>query len=1197
MAHFDLNNTPLEKGTTLIEASAGTGKTYTIAAIFLRLLIEERLNVREILVVTYTEAATEELRGRIRNALVAAQCAFAGGTCAAPHVAELVRRHAARSVGIARDLELALADFDEAPIFTIHGFSQRMLRDRAFESGELFDVELLTDQSPLLREIAEDFWRKQLYTASPMLVNFALKNHLGPDRLLPLVKTAISHPGLELLPPEDVGNRSLNELAMNLAHAFTSARDIWLRDGEEIRRNFGDAIEWAKVPYSKSERMAVHFAGLDNSFSAEPVPASFGALAMFTNEALVGHTLQRRAGETPTHAFFGQCDEVVKAEGAWLVGLKIRFFQSVRDELRRRKAEAKAQSFDDLLSRLHEALLGEGGDALAAAIRSKFKAALIDEFQDTDPVQYGSFERIFRGGANWLFLIGDPKQAIYGFRGADIFTYRTAARSVAEPCTLGTNWRSEKPLVAAVNAVFSRSPKPFVFDWIPFEPAVASVLADNHPLIKGGLREPPLRIWFWPRDDQSKQANVGVARPALACSVATEIVRLLNGDAQIGGRKLLPGQIAVLVLTHRQADMVQRALAARNVPSVQHGTGNVFESHEAAELERVLAAIAQPARTGLLRGALATDILGMDAAHLDALGADGDAWQARLTRFLEYRADWLDRGFIAMFVRLLHDEDARTRLLSFPDGERRLTNVLHLAELLHQAAVERRLGPGALLKWLGEQRQDEDAAPDAHQLRLERDEDAVKLVTVHTSKGLEYDVVFCPFSWRHSELKQHTSQQEQVLFHDGSEPPRLMRDLGSRDIEAHRPLALAERLAENVRLLYVALTRARHRCYLAWGCFRQAETSAPAWLLHPPAEVGMDPVGAMQARFKEVTDTELLADLQVVAASAEAAAGVPVIGVEAVPEADDEEFPPPAGTAAALDCRAFTGRIRGDWRIASFSLFTANAPEELPDHDSITVPAQEEEADAAGIFAFPRGTQAGSCLHKIFEELDVTQHGDAALDGLVYEQLAAHGFDAALFTPCVCAAVRRTLAVPLGERGDGFTLSQVTRDRRLTELEFGFPLRTLSSSALADCFERHGDAGVLGRFPERVRSLPFAAVRGHLKGYVDLVFESCGRYFIADWKSNHLGNHAEDYSADKLRGVMAGHHYFLQYHLYAVALHRYLALRLAGYDYERHFGGVAYLFVRGVDPARPEVGVFRDRPSLGLIEALDGLLVEAEESA
>ncbi len=1194
---FDLNATELSPGTCLIEASAGTGKTYTIAGLVVRLLLELDIPIEKILVVTFTEAATEELRSRIRQEIVNAREAFRTGESKSDFLRALCSGLKERAAEMIARLDLALGSFDQASIFTIHGFCQRMLKDRAFESGALFDTELVPDQSDIWRELAEDFWRREFYEASPVVVNSVLSAGLKPAEFLPLLKSWLSHPSLKVV--TSLGSRSHKLLAKELEETFTELGDVWKADHVGIRALFGSSQTWCLKEYKDDDRMALRFAALESCFDGSGgSPASFKVLNEFTPEALASEV--RKNASAPQHRFFDLCAELQQRTEDFLVGLQLAFLTFAQDELPRRKEHQKVQSFDDLITRLGRALDGAGKATLIAAIRGKFSAALIDEFQDTDPTQYEIFRRVFDTEQHRLFLIGDPKQAIYGFRGADVFAYIEAERETKRQHTLGKNFRSEAALVTAVNTVFGSAENPFVIDGIDFHPVAASDRAEKEPLRVGGRREPPLQIWFHPRDGEREIAK-GAANDAIPRAVAAEIARLLNGDTKIGERKLRPEDIAVLVVTNRQALWIQEALRELKIPSVQQTQASVFESEEAGEIARVLASIAQPGKEGLLKAALATHVFGFNAHELETLGLDESAWQLRMQSFHDYCARWNDDGFVRMFRHLMQREQVRSRLLKLPDGERRLTNVLHLSEVLHQAATEQRLSVEGLLKWLRERIQnatngtDSGQTSEEDQLRLERDENAVKLVTIHRSKGLEYPIVFCPFSWNDSELKRRPNDEERVYFHDAANDFVYSRDLGPVIAEEHRAQASKERLAEIVRLLYVALTRARNRCYFVWGAFKQAGSSAPAWLLHQPKDLAGKFEPGWAAHLATLDDTALLSDLEKLTTKAHVAGGIDAIAVSDFPVEPGERFRPLALVASPPEAREFTGVVEHDWRITSFSSLTSGKRDELPDHDSVVEATPIVEAPASGMFEFPRGAKAGTCLHEIFEEIDFTAAATLAARELVEGRLRAHGFDVAKFSPIILETLRRTVTTPLVTGRKPFTLAEVSAEERLNEAEFYFPLKKISSAQLAEVFKTHGRSEIAERIPEEVDRLTFAPMRGFMKGFIDLLCRHDGRYHLLDWKTNWLGNRVEEYHAQAVQDEMLSQHYFLQYHLYVVAMNEYLRLRVRGYDYDRDFGGVYYLFLRGMDPARPRLGVFHDRPTRGLVDALSELLIDRRE--
>jgi exodeoxyribonuclease V beta subunit len=1145
---FVIADTALAPGVTLIEASAGTGKTYTIAGLYLRLVVEEGLTVGEILVTTYTVPATAELRERIRTRLREALDAWTHGTSKHQLIQDLLAHGRIAADLACKRLAAALRAFDEAAIHTIHGFCERVLRERAFESRLLFDAELLTDQSALLREVAEDYWRTHIAIAAPATVATAMQHGLSPAAFVRLLQNTTAHPQLRILP----GNADRSRLAAALDALSTRFRQQWPAWRENVRAHFLPTGAWAKGECRKPDVMDPRLALVDLCAADPAAPViAYEALAFFTAEKIQEDT---RAGQvTPAHPFFDLCSEIAARRREFAVAVEAEFLAWARAELPARRLQRNVHSFDDLLTRLHAALHRPGGERLAALIRSRYRAALIDEFQDTDPIQEEIFRTIFGGGEPWLYLIGDPKQAIYGFRGADVFSYLRAAQGAARQFRLGTNQRSSRALIAAVNAIFTKSMRPFVVPEIGFEPVAAAGRADAKPLLFAGKARAPFHFWLPESDEPLVATRTARELPARA---AAAIARLLASEATLEGRPLAPPDFAVLTMKNREARAIRAALGAAGIPSVLLSDASVFQSPEAAEMQTLLAALAEPARHGLLRAALATSLLALTAAEIDALSAGEQAWEAWLLRGQRWHELWRSAGFMRMFRAVLREGGVRPRLLAQSDGERALTNFLHLAELLHQAAAESRLAPTALAQWLAERRRDRAKPSEDHELRLERDEDAVRIVTVHKSKGLEYNIVLCPFAWGQAQLQK----TERPCFHDAT-GLTLDLDAAGDSIAAAR----AEKLQEQTRLLYVAMTRARHECHFVWGRFKGNEVSAANWLLHPPT--GDPPLTALSAHAATLTPQIVREEI-----AALASAHPDAIAIEPFPDPDAPPDRTTSQSTTPLRARAFRGAIDRRWRISSFTSLTEHRDSEQPDYDRAPGETADLGVAPTGIHAFPAGKTPGVCLHAIFEHLDFT--APETIDRVVAHQLNAHGFDDAEWRDPVADCVRRTLRAPLTPH---LKLAQVPLTSRLAELEFHFPVAQLDPATLSALI---GEAGG-GR-------LSFDARRGLLKGFIDLVFEHEGRFFIVDWKSNRLGSDASAYGPPALHAAMARQHYGLQYHLYTVALHRYLRLRLgADYDYARHFGGVFYLFLRGIDPADADRGIFRDRPSRERIAALE----------
>lgn len=1124
MTDFSLLETEMGSGRLLIEASAGTGKTFTIAALVLRLLLERPgLTIDQILVTTFTELATAELRGRIRDRLRDALLAFQSGKSEDDLLRQVLEKHRDQRAATAR-LQDALAHFDEAPIYTIHGFCQRVLAEQAFETGTLFDAELVTDERDLLREVTWDFWRRNFYSDDSLGVLLALQGKLTPKRLLKDLEELTKNPTLTILPAE---LRSSAEAAAKVEEALGEVRDAWPRCADGIRAFF-DKPAWAKREYKQASLLARVREDLERVAAGENASARhFESIELLAEEVITAKGL-RKGSVLPRNPIFGVCQKFVDSSADFCAALRAEFYAWAPAELRRRKQARNVLAFEDLLTRLDDALQSDGGADLAKSIREQYRVALVDEFQDTDPVQYSIFERVYEGSDATVAFIGDPKQAIYSFRGADVFTYLHAARDTKRQFTLRTNWRSESGLVRAVNAVFDR-PDSFQLDEIRFPVAEPGPRADEAPLrfekVEG---EKPFHIW------------ISSGKEKMPDCVATDIVRLLESGGTIERKKLEPGHFAVLTSTNAQAAEMQVALRARRVPSVLYSSANVFTSHEAHEMRDLLAAAAEPGNEKLVRAALCTDALGLSGNQIDVLTRNDAAWEKELLRFQEYHQVWREHGFIRMLRQLALEHGVRRRLLAWRDGERRLTNFLHLSELLHAACVEHRLGMTGVLKWLAQEMQAGNTAPrEDCELRLESDEKAVRIITVHKSKGLEFDVVFCPYVGSNAILRP--------TFHDSEENYRLTLDLVGN--EEHKPIREKEALAEALRLFYVAVTRARHRCTMVWPARASPEKCAPAFLL------GNGPQPAIQS-----------AD----------------IAIEETPAPNENDFQPESAATPRLEARKFEGEIDRSWGIASFTrLISGRETDALDEGPFIEVaPGGEETAAAAaeGIHAFPKGMRAGTCLHEILELVDFANLASAP--EIVERKL--RGYSIAEFDEVIGKNLRTLAALPLKSAAGRFSLADVPNESRIAELEFSFPIDDLTTAKLARVLQQ----------PEialRLERLQFQAVNGFMNGFIDLTFEQGGRFYFLDWKSNWLGPDARAYHPAAIAAEMERNFYTLQLSLYSVALHRYLRVRKPDYDFERHFGGAFYVFLRGIDPAEPDNGVYFQRLSRALVEKLSGI--------
>jgi len=901
MKIFHPTQTPLS-GTNLIEASAGTGKTYMMTWLFLRLVLEAYIPADQILVVTFTKAATEELKERIRRKLLQAKSAFLKGSCDDILIDALVKKHHNPDLAV-HIIQDTLIDFDHVPIFTIHGFCQRILHENAFETLSLFDTELVANPFNLTLEVVDDFWRQNVYHMPPELISYTLNQISAPEYFLNLMAKKTT-PGIKIIPRlKEPSIESLDEYRA----AFERLKKAWPGSRSEVTSGNGGLKDAALsgtvygslkplTGQSNVSRRDLIILSLTETMDRFVDSKSIGYplfknFEKFTATKLFASTKKNKI--TPLHAFFNTCDELYMKSAAletemerYHLYLKTQFFTFLESNLAAKKNAGNVQFFDDLLLKVARALQGRGSDALEAAIRQKYRAVLVDEFQDTDALQYDIFTKLFTSKQSILFMIGDPKQAIYGFRGADIFSYMKAARHANSTYTLLENWRSTPGLISAVNTVFSNTHTPFVFEQIRFDKGMPGKKTEPVQKQNGAS----LTLWYLGTEKNKpghKPVSKSDAESLIAGAVAGEISRLIapdhNQQHDSVSHRIQPGDIAVLVRTNRQAQIIQKDLSSKRIPSVLYHTGNIFHTHEAMEMERILFSISESGNERRFRTALVTDAIGVFGKELDLEAPEPGWWERRLANFREYYRIWNRHGFIRMFRQFMTTENVRERLLSFPDGERRLTNLLHLTEILHHASLEKKTGMKGLLKWLSEQRSARVPESESHLLRLEKDDEAVKIITMHKSKGLEYRIVFCPFAWSGSFIKDN-----EIVFHNASQNRELTLDLGSNQKHRHVAYAQNERLAENLRLLYVALTRATEHCYLIWGRINTSETSALAYLFHFHLNAKddlnkVDLVQSLNKRFLNKSDKDVWDDLRHLSKESQGA-------IEIVPMPMDSDF-------------------------------------------------------------------------------------------------------------------------------------------------------------------------------------------------------------------------------------------------------------------------------------------------------------------
>ncbi|NNH69449.1 UvrD-helicase domain-containing protein [Nocardia uniformis] len=1084
----------------VLEASAGTGKTYAIVGLAVRYVAEAGIDISQLLLVTFSRAATQELKERTRNRFLEVAAGLADPVAARESADDLVRllaRADAGEVAARRErLLAALSDFDAGSIATTHSFCQRML-DELGLAGE-------------------------------------------------------RDPGARLV-------ESIEDLVSTVSDDLYVSR--YARDG---------------APFSPSE----------------------------AHELAVSAVGDRQAILVPQAEF----DEDPAAE-------RVAFANAVREEVARRKQLSGVRDFDDLLVLLHRVLAdSEHGEQACRRIRDRFRVALVDEFQDTDPLQWDILRRAFHGHAT-LVLVGDPKQAIYAFRGAEVLSYLTAVEVADSRKELTVNWRSDAGLLRALAHVQSGAALGHTEIAVnPVEPTrpwtrltgPAEVIA-------------PVRLRCLPRTgagplNKSGFPAVGKQRERVATDVAADIVRLLESKTTIttaqGERALDAGDIAVLVRTHTQLNLVRAALEKAGVPSVLTGGASVFGTEAALDWLWVLRALEQPHRGDRVRLAAGTALFGISAAEIDSGGAD---LVGQLGAQLRDGARLFTRaGFAAVFEKLSAEKGLAPRLLALDGGERRLTDLRHIAQLLDEASLRESLGLTALTRWLGDRIRDPaSGAVAGRSRRLDRDARSVQIATVHASKGLEFPVVYLPFAWDSMMLPKNAA----LLFHDLRD--RRVLDVGGPDAPGHAARKLradAEAAGEELRLLYVALTRAGAQVVAWWAPAYNTATGPLHRMLfgrEPGGSEVADKVGVPADRIalQRITDWA-------------ATANDGVIAVETADRVHAAKLRGAGGTdpVGALAAARFDRVLDHDWRRTSYSALTAGAHDHAPvvepdgrgvadEPETPTVLVEDEAAlaDAAPSLmnTLPYGAEFGTLVHEVLEYVD-TDAPDLAAE---IRDRCAHAVAEQMFDADPEVLAGSLLAVMHTPIGFGCLADISTRDR-LSELDFELPLTGGDTPAfervtvphIAALLRRHllpGDP--LFAYADQVADLDPTPLRGYLTGSIDAVLRIPGpRFVIVDYKTNRLGTGdltVAHYTHERMAAEMMRSHYPLQAILYAVALHRYLRWRMPDYDPTRHLGGVRYLFVRGmIGPDTPDgAGVFDWEPPAELVVELSRLLAGESE--
>ncbi len=1187
---FDLEASPR----VLVEASAGTGKTYTIVGFYVRMLLEKDLHVDQILAVTFTKKATAELRERILERLRDSLYVLENGAHHAgsdPFLNQLYEEVKDRLAAIAK-LRQTIHDFDDSQVFTIHGFCQKVLQEEALIAGTPFEMNV-SPTDHVTNQAAEDFWRVFMHensnsAAGRYLISKLLSMATSPEELIsrngigPLLSKRYAVSEGEIMEDPKAWLRQVLDLKSEMA-------GLWKRDKDELIEILENCDVKSYSRHLGSRRKKLELFLQDDIFAYDK-PDS---LKYFSSDYLCDDSNLRKNGRpVPEHRLFDLCTAYgelvsgIKKVETTLLDHAYREIRNRRDSLSR---QSETKSYDDLLIIIRDALSdSSGGSELAEKLRGRYPVALVDEFQDTDPVQYEIFNQIYPAdnSNSTLMMIGDPKQAIYAFRGADLHTYFKAREDgVGKEFTLNKNFRSTVDYIGAINTIFSGERMPFIEEDISYPPSKAGNSDHNAALLLDGKKQAVLQVKAF----EGVEGNKDRLRKNLLKQSALKIAEILQmaqtGKAKIGEEPLRAGDIAVLISRHKDATYLQQQLKQLGVDTVTKTDQNIFDTLEATRLEIMMNAVLNPMNPGILNSALLTGFFGLELTHLHKLKEDEEQRQELLDELTDLRDLWNQNEFYPMFYELIHRDQRLLNIAELNRSERIITNLFHLADLCSTAEKDEDLSPRLLHTWLLRQ-MDGDDREDEYELQLESDQHLVKIMTIHSSKGLQFPIVFCPTLWEGKAPKTFSNKADQPAEYHKENESQLTINIDREKSEQRQKAEFRsdlESVAEEVRKTYVALTRAQYGCYIYWGTHTDSNFSGLGASIIGRQKV----IESIQNKYR-VKEGDQLSDAIFVDwfRKKEKESGKS-ISFEIIKSEEPEDFQLQSiSDEITFDILKYRGRLSLPLkkRMESFSSLAGHSSEPgEPDYDQVLERYTEafeyepssQKISEQSIYQFPRGATAGTAIHKLFEneDFDFSLSHKKDFSEIINETLEQYGFD-----PEWADVLQTMIKNVAGAAIPGLDLNSLSPKDELREMEFNFTASGVDGRALLNMI-RYGKHKSLLEFREKIS----------MTGFIDLVARQDGSYFIIDYKSNYLGDSSGDYSPDKLEKEILANSYDLQYHLYTVALVKYLRTRIRDFDYDKHIGGVAYLFVRGMQ-AGSSNGVWFHKPEKEKIQYLEHML-------
>ncbi|UDG81147.1 RecBCD enzyme subunit RecB [Candidatus Hartigia pinicola] len=1177
---------PLQ-GQRLIEASAGTGKTYTIGILYLRLLlglggnnaISKPLKVENILVVTFTEAATNELRRRIRERIhnMRLVCIRKGlGFKIDPEYLTLLEQiNTKEQLEVSASLLLtAERQMDKAAIYTIHGFCQRILMNNAFESGVLFEQTIIQDEYTIQKQACADFWRRHFYPLNYSMTKVVLSHWSEPLALLSDVK-----PFLQGKIPHINTNKNketFEERHQRLISLIKNVKSSWLNK------------------CSKFEKLITSSNVDKRSYSSHFLPNWLDKILNWaekdTQDYQLPKEIQRfsqgvlneksKNGIGPECIVFRQIDELL-AQSFTIKDLIIPLaITELRQSIKHEKYNRNEMGFDDLLTCLRNALQDDNCSYLAKIISQRFPVAIIDEFQDTDTQQYHIFHSIYHQRKNnALLFIGDPKQAIYAFRGADIFTYIQAKKQVRNHYTSITNYRSSEDMIKAVNCIFSHCNNPFIFEQIPFHPVNCVTKNVGKTFFHNKKKVEAITFWLINKD----VISVVEYKKIMALKCAEQISQWLESGFQnstffqhIDDERILlsASDITILVRTLSEAKLIKNALNQLNIPSLfLSNKDNVFETQEAKDLLWILQAILSPNKAQTLRTALASGIFSLHAKDIDTLNYNEKSWGKLVDEFTEYSVIWHQHGILPMIKVFMRKRNIAKKLLSISEGQRRLIDLMHISELLQEKSLQLE-GECTLVQWLKQQIMHPDYQSTTQKIRLENDKNLVQISTIHKSKGLEYKIVWLPFA-------SNFIPQLQAIYHNRTDY-KFCLDLTNH--EKNLALADKERLAEDLRLLYVALTRAIYHCSVGIAPIIRGNRKK-----NGKTDVHLSALGYLIQKGQAGNSTLLYDNLK--------ALNSKVINFIIVKLTDSKPLSFNHTDNNELSARQITHVFNDYWRVTSYSELSHSSRDNSYNYSTLSseqvssflaqninivpstaVTSQEIDELIFTQHQFPKGTDSGIFLHHLIKN---TNFSKEITNEWLVQQLQENNLNTK-WAKMLQEWLKNVFQAPLSN--NGLCLSAIQPHNKLHEMQFHIPITPFLDSQSIDQITHNHDP-----LSASCQPLKFEKVQGILKGFIDLFFLWNDKFYILDYKSNHLGDDAKSYTQEIMYEAMINHRYDLQYQLYSLAIHRYLNQRLMNYSYDNHFGGIYYLFLRGIEQNQSKNGIFFYRPTEIFLDKFDQL--------